>query len=305
MKKILITGGTVFVSKFLAGYFSDEGYEVFVLNRGSRDQVPGVTLIRADRHGIKDMLKGIRFDCVIDVTAYDSDDINDLLPALDEFGQYVMISSSAVYPETETQPFKEDASLGENIIWGRYGTDKIAAEKALTAKVPDAYILRPPYLYGPMNNVYREAFVFDCAIQGRKFFLPGNGGMKLQFFHVRDLCRMIQKIIETKPSCHIFNCGNTEAVTVREWALLCYEAAGRTPEFVSVPKGIPQRSYFSFYDYEYFLDVTRQNEILDHLTDLKEGLAECFEWYETNSDEVKKKPLLEYIDEDLYNMGIR
>ena len=305
MKKILITGGTVFVSKFLAGFFSGEGYDVCVLNRATKEQVPGVTLIKSDRHDIKDKLKGIRFDCVIDVTAYDSDDVNDLISALDGFDQYVMISSSAVYPETETQPFKEDALLGENVFWGRYGTDKIAAEKALAAKVPDAYILRPPYLYGPMNNVYREAFVFDCAMGNRKFLLPGNGNMKLQFFHVRDLCRMIQKIIETKPSCHIFNVGNTEAVTVREWVSLCYGALGKDPEFVSVPKDIPQRSYFSFYDYEYFLDVTRQNEILDHLTDLKEGLAECFEWYKTNSGEVKKKPLLKYIDEDLYNMGIR
>lgn len=76
---------------------------------------------------------------------------------------------------------------------------------------PKAYILRPPYLYGPMNNVYREAFVFDCALENRKFYLPQEGGMKLQFFHVEDLCRFIDILVEKQPEQHIFNVGNKEA----------------------------------------------------------------------------------------------
>lgn len=36
MKKILITGGTVFVSRYAARYFVDKGYEVYVVNRNSR-----------------------------------------------------------------------------------------------------------------------------------------------------------------------------------------------------------------------------------------------------------------------------
>ena len=48
--KILVTGGTVFVSKYTAQYFAQKGHEVFVLNRGTRPQVPGVNLLKADRH---------------------------------------------------------------------------------------------------------------------------------------------------------------------------------------------------------------------------------------------------------------
>ena len=33
MKKILVTGGTTFVSKYVAKYFVNAGYEVYVLNR--------------------------------------------------------------------------------------------------------------------------------------------------------------------------------------------------------------------------------------------------------------------------------
>ena len=175
--KILVTGGTTFVSRFSAQYFRERGHDVYVLNRGNREQVPGVTLLKGDRHELGGLLRNESFDAVLDITSYNDTDINDLLDGLGQFGTYIFISSSAVYPETEEQPFKENSKTGPNVFWGKYGTDKIAAEKELLARVPDAYILRPPYLYGPMNNLYRESFVFDCAMSDRKFYLPGEGDM--------------------------------------------------------------------------------------------------------------------------------
>ena len=299
MKKILVTGGTTFVSRFTAKYFAEHGFEVYVLNRGSREQVPGVTLIKGDRHELGDLLKSHDFDAVLDITSYNADDVNCLLDGLGNYGTYILISSSAVYPETGAQPFDEYGKLGENKFWGRYGTDKIAAEQALLARVQDAYVLRPPYLYGPMNNVYREAFVFDCAKADRKFYLPGDGSMKLQFFHVEDLCRLMEIIISDKPAEHILNVGNSDAVTVREWAQICYECLGKKPEFVNVTADIEQRLYFSFYNYEYCLDVSRMQKLLPVTKDLREGLDECAGWYEGNDSEVRKKPMMEYIDNNL------
>lgn len=187
MKKILVTGGTVFVSRYIAEYYVDKGCEVYVLNRNSKEQSKGVILIEADRHALGETLREYHFDVVID-TAYTAKDVELLLDALGEYTDYMLISSSAVYPEFETQPFREDTRPDLNKHWGKYGTNKIEAEAALIKRNPNAYILRPPYLYGPMNNVYREAFVFDCALADRKFYMPQNGEMKLQFFHVRDMC---------------------------------------------------------------------------------------------------------------------
>lgn len=180
MRKILVTGGTVFVSRFIAEYYVAKGDEVYVLNRNTRPQSAGVKLIQADRHAIGDALQGLHFDLVVD-TAYTGEDAADLLNALESYEDYVLISSSAVYPEYAPAPFTEETQLAENVHWGAYGTNKIAAEAVLMERNPKAYILRPPYLYGPMNNVYREAFVFDCALENRKFYLPQEGGMKLQF----------------------------------------------------------------------------------------------------------------------------
>ncbi|MDO4793354.1 MAG: NAD-dependent epimerase/dehydratase family protein [Filifactor alocis] len=144
MKRVLVTGGTVFVSKYTAQYYLNKGYEVFVLNRNTRSQLPGTRLIQADRQHLSNALKGLHFDVVFDINSYDKDDSRLLLAALEDYGDYIFISSSAVYPDTAPQPFSEGSSVGPNSFWKSYGTNKIEAEQVLTSRDPKAYILRPP-----------------------------------------------------------------------------------------------------------------------------------------------------------------
>ncbi len=302
MKKILVTGGTTFVSKYAAQYFLNSNYEVYVLNRNSKPQVEGVKLIEGDRHNLNGILKDMSFDVIADITAYNASDIIDLYNELGSFGQYIMISSSAVYPEYGVQPFIEESEKAVNKFWGTYGTDKIEAERALLERVKDAYILRPPYLYGPMNNVYREAFVFDCARADRKFYLPKDGEMKLQFFHVEDLCKLMDVIINDRPSEHILNVGNSETISIKDWVTKCYKFFEKVPKFINVYDDIEQRNYFSFYNYEYYLDVERQSKIYPKTISLDEGLKESAEWYINNEKEVGKKTYFDFIDENLNSL---
>ena len=311
MQKILITGGTTFVSKYTASYFVQRGYEVYVLNRGNKEQVPGVHLLKCDRHDsqkLQKLLSPYSFDAVLDITSYKDSDINDFVPALGNFRKYIMVSSSAVYPETEKQPFVETARIGENKFWHTYGTDKIAAEKALLNLEPEAYIVRPPYLYGPMNNVYREAFVFDCAMKGRSFYLPKDGSLKLHFFMVEDLCRFFESILNDKndertnsDTERIFNVGNEDCISIRDWVSLCYAACGKVPEFIEVHSESDFRKFFPFYDYEYKLDVSRQKKLLPSTMPLEEEIRIAFDWYKNKAHqkEVNKKPYFDFIDNEL------
>lgn len=297
--RILVTGGTVFVSRYTAEYFVKKGHEVYVLNRNTRPQSAGVRLIECDRHSLGDKLKDIYFDTVIDVTSYNETDVKDLINALGDFGKYIMISSSAVYPETLSQPFTENQECGFNIHWEDYGTNKIQAEKYLINCIPDACIIRPPYLYGRMNNLYREAFVFECAEKDMPFFVAKDGRMKLQFFDIEDLSRFIEKIIESNPENHIFNVGNPDVVDVNEWVRLCYGVLGKVPEIRYVPTEINQRLYFPFRDYEYILDVSRQTEIMPDLKPIEIGLKQSYEWYRDNRELIVRKNYLDYIVNNL------
>ena len=78
MRKILVTGGTVFVSRFIAEYFVNQGEDVYVLNRGNHEQPGGTTLIEGDRLHMGDKLKGYKFDVVLDINAYTKNDYNNM-----------------------------------------------------------------------------------------------------------------------------------------------------------------------------------------------------------------------------------
>lgn len=302
MKKILITGGTTFVSKFIAEYFVNAGCQVYVINRGSRKQIDNVNLIKCDRFNLDNQLKNIHFNAVIDVTAYNKQHIETLVNSLGNFDDYVFISSSAVYPETNPQPFTEEQRTGENSIWGDYGINKMEAEKFLLNTVPNAYILRPSYLYGMYNNLYREAFVFDCAMADRPFYIPQNGEMKLQFFSVNDLCRFIDIILNKHPENHIFNVGNKESISVKDWVELCYKIVGKKAKLISVDKDVFQRDYFCFYNYEYYLDVTKQYKLMPNTENFVESLKQEFEWYKHNTDSIyRKNPYIDFIENNLAN----
>lgn len=296
---ILITGGTVFASRFTAEYFSNKGNNVYVLNRGNNIQSSNVIHIQGDRHDLGDALKKYHFDAVLDITAYDLDDVKSLTEGLGTFDRYVFISSSAVYPETLKQPFNEQQICGANSYWGDYGINKLAAEKFVCENIKNAYIIRPPYLYGPMNNLYREAFVFECAENDLPFYIPKNGKMPLQFFHIRDLCRFIEILLDKKSKGQIYNVGNTETVDINKWVELCYKVLEKKPEIKYVDGSVPQRSYFPFLDYSYVLDVTKQNELMKDTIPLFDGLCESYAWYKNNRELVRKKPLIDFIRENL------
>lgn len=300
--KILVTGGTVFASRFTAKYFVEHGNEVFVLNRGNHPQEKGVNLIECDRHNLGNILKAHHFDAVLDVTAYNEADVKDMIESLGGFDNYIFVSSSAVYPEYLSQPFKEEQLCGHNSFWGDYGTNKIAAENFLLKNVPNAYIIRPPYLYGEMNNLYREAFVFECAENDRNFYVPKDGKMQLQFLNIEDMCRFMEILLSQKPQRRIFNVGNSKTVSIFEWAELCYSVVGKTPQFVFVDGSVNQRSYFPFFDYEYVLDVTEQTKLMPSVKSLTEGLKRSYKWYSNRNNRegyIRTKPLIEYIDRNL------
>lgn len=70
---------------------------------------------------------------------------------------------------------------------------------------------------------------------------------------------------------------------------------GTSLKKVYVSNQTNQRDYFSFYDYEYVLDVTKQNMLLPEQKDLVEGLKESYDWFKNNRDEIVKKDYIKFI----------
>ena len=123
--------------------------------------------------------------------------------------------------------------------------------------------------------------------------------MQLQFFHVEDLCKVMDAILEKEPAEHILNVGNEETISILDWVKMCYDVVGAPLNIVNVDESIEQRKYFSFYDYEYKLEVSRQKALLKKTMDMQSGLQESYEWYKNNKSEVRQKDFIAFIDENL------
>ena len=117
-------------------------------------------------------------------------------------------------------------------------------------------------------------------------------------FRSEDLCRFIEILLEKHPEEPIYNVGNPDAVTISEWVKLCYDVVGANLETVQV-EGHPQRAYFCFHDYDYYLDVSKQMGLMPNVKPLADGLQESYEWFRQNRDAVMHKPYWEYIEENL------
>jgi len=123
--------------------------------------------------------------------------------------------------------------------------------------------------------------------------------MKLQFFHIEDLCKIIETVIMSEYAPKILNVGNEESISILDWVKLCYEIAGEKLSIKNVSGDIEQRNYIPFYKYEYALDVSLQKELLSKTKNIKKGLKESYEWYIKNKNQVKRKNFIEYIDENI------
>ncbi len=301
--KVLVLGGTQFVGWYIVKSLLEDGHTVTTLTRGSKKGIHGekVTELYADRFNIselKNVLIGKLFDYVIDVSGYTREAVEIMYEALKNFKLkgYLFISSAAVYNKSETLPVKENFPKGNNDTWGIYATNKYEAEefllnKYLTNGFPFISI-RPPYINGEGNNIYREAYIFDCLKESRPVIIPGKGDAKVQFIHIDDLYQTIIILFKTKSSGRCFNIGFNKSVTLREWVEACMDVYGKRTEIIKFnykDSGFTPRDFFPFRDFPLFLDVDKISNIYSSKIPLHEGLKRSLDWYTHNEDKVDKK----------------
>src|SRR5262245_21904094 len=159
--RILVVGGTEFISLALVRVLLAAGHAVTVLNRGRHpDRLPaGVTAIAADRKdhaGLRARLAGHRFDGVVDVTYAPTvgEDVAALADALEGAPHVVFVSTCRVYDHALPIPYSEDTPRG--FYWGDYARHKIAGEDVLLerhrARGLPVTIVRPTHVLGPLNT---------------------------------------------------------------------------------------------------------------------------------------------------------
>lgn len=154
--RALFIGGTGVISTAVCRRALECGWQVTLLNRGSRPgQTPaGARCITADIHdeaAVASLLAGERFDVAVDFIAFTEADVQRDMRLFDgRVGQYIFISSASAYQKPlAALPITESTPLA-NPYW-QYSRDKIACEDTLLARYrKDGFpvtIVRPTNTY--------------------------------------------------------------------------------------------------------------------------------------------------------------
>ncbi|GIG69980.1 NAD-dependent epimerase/dehydratase family protein [Phytomonospora endophytica] len=283
--RVLLLGGTKFIGRRVASRLLD-GHAVTLLNRGSdplwdRD-LRRVTADRTDAAATAAALSGDH-DVVVDISGTRPEH---LAGTLDFPGRYIYLSSAAVYDQTAAGlPFREGDPAHGDPAWGEYGHDKAACERLLTEAYGERLtVLRPPYVYGPFNDLPRESFVWARLLCGETVFVPGDGDRLIQFCHVDALAEVVAAAVEERLDPGVYNVAESTPYGLAGWVRILAKAAGTEAPMSPVDdERIDAREYFPFRDMDLVLDTTRIDAagVLPYVP-LPVGAASTFRWFKAN-----------------------
>ncbi|MBI2527584.1 MAG: NAD-dependent epimerase/dehydratase family protein [Candidatus Rokubacteria bacterium] len=239
--RVLVIGGTEFISLHLVRALLGRGHEVAVLNRGRRaERLPaGVRTIVADRKdhaALRAALAGETFGGVVDVAYAPTlgEDVVALLDALRGQPHVLFVSTARVYDHSLSIPYSETTPRG--LYWGEYARHKIAGENALLERhrrdgLP-VTIVRPTHVLGPLNTRHNETFFMDRIHRGRPVLVPGHGGWLRQFGHVEDLADALAAMLgDARTHGQAYNIMGEETITQVGFVELIAEVMGRPVTF--------------------------------------------------------------------------
>jgi len=317
--RALVIGGTLFIGRRLVRRLLEEGHEVSVFHRreghGYGPEVGNFVGDRNDSESVRRAIGGQRFDWVFD-NVYDWEhgttaaQVEGTARACgDGIQRYVFMSSCAVYGEgldlTEDRPLVPDDSPEP------YAAQKAASERALLRMHRDeefpAVTLRPPFVFGPDNPFYREAFFWDRMRDGRPIIIPGDGSRLMHLVYVNDLVEAcLQAAGRDEAVGEAFNVGHRRPITQLSLVKALGAAAGVEPETVLVPREeiqaaggevIGENLYFGvYYDMPSITeDVSKLERLLGLApTAFETGLEDTYTWYMANHE----RPRIDYSFED-------
>lgn len=281
-----------------------QGDEVTILHRGAENPFAGKTReIHCDRNDPAAVARAIepdRYEVVFD-NVYDwqrgtaAEQVEAAARAAGSaLRRYVFVSSIAAYGEGLNRD--EDDPLVPPDCPDVYCRNKANTERMLFRLHAErgfpAVTLRPPYVYGPDNPFYREAFFWDRLLAGRSILVPGDGVRLMQFALADDVARAAIAASESEAAVgRAYNIACAEPITQADLVRALARTAGREARLIQVPReklvemgGQVFEPPYYFGQYFDMPPITGKTDRARHelgfeATPFEEGLAATFRWY--------------------------
>jgi nucleoside-diphosphate-sugar epimerase len=192
--RLLVLGGTVFLSRAVAADAVARGHDVTCAARGRSGSVPdGARLVEVDRSAGPSALGG-EFDAVVDVARHPS--WVRAAAAAYPAAHWVFVSTLNVYADDATpggtpatlplvEPIEEDVDLAEQPE--AYGPMKVACERIVLDGTASAMVMRPGLIVGPGDPTGRFSYWPRRLAWGGEVLAPGDPADVMQVADVRDL----------------------------------------------------------------------------------------------------------------------
>lgn len=254
---VLVTGAAGFIGGHLYNYLRDSGFDVLGVDSLSRPSEyvlsilgeKGYDLVRLDVRDILGRAADFRdVSCVVHLASYIDvaesleypymyfqNNVGGTASILEfcrevDVDKFIFISSAAVYGEPKYLPLDERHPL-EPI--SPYGYSKLLGEElvGMYSRVYglDAVILRLFNVYG-LGQSDEYAGVISRFISRVRNGLPpiifGDGGQTRDFIHVDDVCRAVEKVINSSIDYEVFNVASGTRVSINELASMVIKLSG-------------------------------------------------------------------------------
>lgn len=297
-RKVLVIGGTLFIGKELVRRLVARGDRVTILHRGRSPLPAGVEEMVCDRNdvaAVRRVLAGRSFDLVYD-NVYDwqrGTTAEQVAAAAEALGpglrRYVFMSSVGAYGDGLDHAEDDPLALDHPFPYIQH---KARTERRLFELGLPVVTLRPPFVYGPENGFYREAFFWDRILAGRPVIVPDDGSRLMQFVYVRDLVEAMLRVAEVEGAVgQAYNIADPGPITQLEAVRAFARAAGRDPRLVFLPRariealgGKVFESPLYFGEYYDLPSITiridkARRDLGFEPTPFDAGLAETYQWY--------------------------
>jgi nucleoside-diphosphate-sugar epimerase len=268
--KILLIGGTGFISSWIVKKLLERDHEVTVATRGRTVphgyEAAKVKFAVVDRSSRESLSRGIgraTFDAVIDMVAYRPEESKAAIEALKgKSGRFVHCSTISVYMVSyEVQcPITEDQDKGRVMEYfprNPFGMDYGLKKRECESVLWDAHdentfpvtMLRPTFVCGPQDPAKRDFFWIERILDGGPLLVPGGGSHPFQSVYVEDVAAAFVKALDVPASVgESYNIVSEEIFSLNDYLGALSNLLGKRPELIHVDQDVFDALPFSTSD---------------------------------------------------------
>lgn len=262
--KAIVLGASGMTGRAVAMNLVGAGWQVLGTGR-DRKRFPadlvasGVGFVESDRH-VRHELDAVLVggaDVGIDCVCYTAEQASWLLDHRDHVGSAVMVSSKAVYTDTEGRhsgtaeppdfggPVAEDQSTVEPDFSGDYdspdgyGANKVAAEQILLDSGWPVSVLRPSRIHGVGAARPREWFVLRRILDGRTAIPLAHGGLTANHPTAASNLASLAAFCAHQPGTRVLNIADPDTPTAADVVRAIAHACGVELTVAGLPDAAP------------------------------------------------------------------